>query len=119
MNDEEKKELQELIRLLYNDNLTQYGKRKLESYIKKQQQEIQDLENTIDRILDEQVEREKYIHELEGEIEKQSKIIDAMSEEICIKRAYAITKKDDIERLKNEIKKEYKNKIKEDPLEMD
>lgn len=70
MSEEDKQELQELIILLYNDNLTQYGKRKLESYIKKQQQEIQDLENTINRILNEQTGREKYIHELEEKLNK-------------------------------------------------
>ena len=35
--------LQELIELLYKDRLTQYGKRRLEEYIKKQQKEIEDL----------------------------------------------------------------------------
>lgn len=43
MNDEEKKELQELINLLYNGHISQYGKRKLEAYIKKQQKEIEKL----------------------------------------------------------------------------
>lgn len=61
---------QELINLLYNNHLSQYGKRKLESYIKKQQQQIQDLENTIDRILDEQAEREKYTYELEEKLKE-------------------------------------------------
>ena len=37
--------LQELIELLYNDKLTQYGKRRLEEYIKKQQKEIEELKN--------------------------------------------------------------------------
>ena len=43
MSEEEKKELQELINLLYNNHLSQYGKRKLEAYIKKQQKEIEEL----------------------------------------------------------------------------
>lgn len=34
--EEEKEELQELINLLYNNHLSQYGKRKLEKYIQKQ-----------------------------------------------------------------------------------
>jgi len=43
LSDEEKKELQELINLLYNGHISQYGKRKLEAYIKKQQTEIEEL----------------------------------------------------------------------------
>ena len=43
MSEEEKEELQELINLLYNNHLSQYGKRKLEAYIKKQQKEIEEL----------------------------------------------------------------------------
>ena len=39
MNKEEKEELQELINLLYNNHLSQYGKRKLENYIKKQEKQ--------------------------------------------------------------------------------
>lgn len=39
MTEEEKEELKELIALLYNDNLSQYGKRKLETYISKLQKE--------------------------------------------------------------------------------
>lgn len=41
MNKHEKKELQELIKLLYNNNITQSGKRKLEKYIKEMQKEIE------------------------------------------------------------------------------
>lgn len=33
MNEEEKEELKELINLMYNNHISQYGKRKLESYI--------------------------------------------------------------------------------------
>lgn len=40
MTEEEKEELQELINLLYNGHISQYGKRKLEAYIKKQQKEL-------------------------------------------------------------------------------
>ena len=43
LSDEEKKELQELINLLYNGHISQYGKRKLEAYIKKQSKEIEEL----------------------------------------------------------------------------
>jgi hypothetical protein len=43
LSEEEKKELQELINLLYNGHISQYGKRKLEAYIKKQQKEIEEL----------------------------------------------------------------------------
>lgn len=39
-------------------------------------------------------------------------IIDAMAEEIFIKRAYSITCEADIQRLKNQIIEEYKDKIK-------
>ena len=43
MTEEEKKELQELIDLLYTGNLSQYGKRELEKYIDMQQKEIKEL----------------------------------------------------------------------------
>ena len=43
MNEEEKEELQELINLLYNNHISQYGKRKLEKYIKEMQEEIEHL----------------------------------------------------------------------------
>lgn len=39
MSEEEKKELQELLKLLYNDHISQYGKRKLEKYIQNLQKE--------------------------------------------------------------------------------
>ena len=42
MSEEEKKELRELIELLYNDNLTQYGKRNLVEYIEKLEKEIEE-----------------------------------------------------------------------------
>lgn len=37
-------EIQELINLLYNNHISQYGKRKLEKYIKEMQKEIEKLE---------------------------------------------------------------------------
>ena len=43
MNEHKKKEIQELINLLYNNHISQYGKRKLEKYIKEMQKEIEDL----------------------------------------------------------------------------
>ena len=59
---------------------------------------------------------------LEREIEKNREnvfeiidkdhVIDAMAEEIFIKRAYSITCKADIQRLKEQIIEEYKNKVK-------
>ena len=41
MSEEEKEELQELICLLYNEHISQYGKRKLEKYINKLQKEVE------------------------------------------------------------------------------
>lgn len=62
-----------------------------------------------------------YKEGLEREIEKNREnvleiidkdhIIDAMAEEIFIKRAYSITCEEDIQRLKEQIIEEYKNKL--------
>lgn len=48
MSEDEKEELQELINLLYNNHLSQYGKRKLETYIKAQQKELEKKDKIID-----------------------------------------------------------------------
>jgi len=50
MTEEEKEELQELINLLYNGHISQYGKRKLEKYIDKLQKENQELKNKLKEI---------------------------------------------------------------------
>ena len=47
LSDEEKRELKELINLMYNNHISQYGKRKLEKYIEKQQKEIEELRNAV------------------------------------------------------------------------
>ena len=47
MTEEEKEELQELINLLYNGHISQYGKRKLEKYINKLQKENKMLKNLL------------------------------------------------------------------------
>lgn len=70
LSDEEKKELQELINLLYNNHLSQYGKRKLETYIKKQQKEIEELKE----------KNKKYIVQLTDE--QYRKLVDVIRNEI-------------------------------------
>lgn len=47
MSEEENKEYEELKSLLYQGNLTQYGKRKLIEIIEKQQKQIEELKNEI------------------------------------------------------------------------
>lgn len=51
------------------------------------------------------------LHYYIEEVEKKDKIIDKMAEEIFIKRALAITSEQDIDRLKQKIIGEYKNKV--------
>ena len=48
MSEAEKRELQELISLLYGNNISQYGKRCLVQYIDKLQKENQELKEELD-----------------------------------------------------------------------
>lgn len=48
-----------------------------------------------------------------SDLEIKDKMIDAMSEEIFIKRAYAITCEEDIQKSKERIKEEYRKKVEE------
>jgi len=61
MNDEEKKEYEELKSLLYHGTLSQYGKRKLIGIVEKQQKEIKELKNKRRKLKDGRKER-KVLH---------------------------------------------------------
>lgn len=87
LSDEEKKELQELINLLYNGHISQYGKRKLEAYIKKQQTEIEELKEGY------KIQEHNYqvaMEEIEQRCEDKIKSrIEELDEEIKVKREIA------------------------------
>ena len=68
MDEEEKEEIKELINLLYNNHISQYGKRKLENYIKELQKENDTLKTTINK-------QSKDISEQLKELDKKDKII--------------------------------------------
>lgn len=73
--------------------------------IEKQSKEIEQL-----KIAYKLMEKEA-LRDGKQEIETKDNMIDAMSEEIFIKRAYAITCEEDIQKLKERIKEEYRKKV--------
>ena len=66
MTDEEKKEYEELKRLLYQGTLTQYGKRKLIGIIEKQSKEIEELKEDKYGLEEEVQIQAKQLIEIEG-----------------------------------------------------
>ena len=77
LSDEEKKELKELINLMYNNHISQYGKRKLEKYIKKQSKEIEELKENNKNLED---ELNKYIVKMSDE--QYRRLVDIIRDEI-------------------------------------
>ena len=75
MSEEEKKEIKELIMLLYYNQLSQYGKRKLETYINKLQKEL-DKKNICLKACEDNLIKERQLRI------KQDKVINLMAEVI-------------------------------------
>ena len=85
LSEEEKEELQELINLLYNNHLSQYGKRKLEAYIKTQQKEINKLKQENHNLKQELKvyiprRRVRRVYKMIGKILKQDGVTDDLDE---------------------------------------
>lgn len=83
MDEEEKQEIKELINLLYNNHISQYGKRKLENYIKELQKEIKELKDDKEGLINGYKDTAYKLEELrvnynklEKELEKNNKRID-------------------------------------------
>lgn len=76
MNKEEREEIKELINLLYNNHISQYGKRKLENYIKELQKEIEELKFKLLARERGEAEFEVLVDTLKKENEKLEKTID-------------------------------------------
>lgn len=75
----------------YSSEVKSFALLNLINLIQKQQEEIEEQDKTIDRLTEEQQEREKYTHSLEAQLEKKDKQIDLMAEEICFKEPLKYT----------------------------
>lgn len=83
MDEEEKEEIKELINLLYNNHISQYGKRKLENYIKELQKENDTLKTTINK-------QSKDISEQLKELDKKDKCLKACEDNLIKERQLRI-----------------------------
>ena len=123
MDEEEKEEIKELINLLYNNHISQYGKRKLENYIKKLQKELdksnkridmcikllnledclkfdtkQEELDCIDRLVE--IDKASYLEQIfpkndqKKELDKKDKVIDKMAKTIAGLQLYDFGRKE-------------------------